>query len=107
MNVDPTVSKSLFTLVEIFAHPVIVVLPPLMVFVTVNVSCKDVDPVIVTVLEKLPEFANRSHLFEVLPKELPVVTGTKSPDEMIGLTKDPPMNTLPETLKSPSTLLVP
>ena len=62
---------------------------------------------IVTVLAKLPAFACKSHRFEVLPRELPEVTGIKSPAVEMELRKDPPMNTLPETLKSPSTLLVP
>lgn len=107
MKDEPTVSIALLTLVETFAHPAIVVLPPLIVFVTVRVSCKEADPVIVTVFEKLPELALRSHLFVVLPSELPDATGMKSPAVTIELKKEPPMNTLPETLKSPSTLLVP
>lgn len=94
-------------LVDMFAQPLIVVLPPLMVFVTVRVSWSEVGPETVTVFEKLPEFASISHLFVVLPRELPDEIGMKSPAVTIELKKDPPIKTLPETLKSPSTLLVP
>ena len=106
IKLDPIENELELILPEALAKPVIVTLPLFNVFVTVSVSCNDVAPETVNVLVKFPEFARIVQRLVLFPNPVPSFTGIRSPAVVIELRTVPPIVTLPETLKLPSTLLV-